>query len=110
MRRVKGRHPTRTSGLASDLHPICARHERGLRAVPAMVRRRASRRGDTGLRRELAFRVVGSRDFVALVRELLTSGFDHDFAARQIVDDCYRLVGADLHDKQHVVELLARGL
>jgi len=103
---VKGRHPTRTSGLTSELHPICARHRSALRSVPRLV---AAARASGGRIYDGVFSFDESHDFRNLARDLRAGGFDPDYSARQIVDDVYRLLGVGWpHVEQHLVEALVK--
>ena len=91
----------RSWGKTPNLHPICDLHQQGLRDVPALVDWvRDHGNADTP---RLAAEATKYADFFSLVSELRTAGFNADFAARQIVDDCWRLK-IDLIFKQHVVE------
>lgn len=88
----------------TGMHPACARHPEALPQTAELVRETVAEGG----RWTPALLVRALRehfDFFLLADELREEGFDADFAARQIVDDCAR-AGIDLRFQQHVVEWL----
>lgn len=85
-------------------HPACARHPEGLRQTADLVRETLAEGGRWTP--ALLLRALQEHfDFFLLADELRAEGFDADYAARQIVDDCAR-AGINLQFQQHIVEWL----
>lgn len=90
----------------SGMHSACARRPEALTQIAELVREMVAEGGKwTPVLLLGALRKYD--EFFLLADDLRAAGFDADFAARQIVDDCAR-AGIDLQFQQHIVEWLVK--
>lgn len=91
----RGRFGHHFPQLLRDPHPLCVLHRRGLDEIVRVVAWVHGRPRPDTLR--LVAEVARHPDLLQIIQGLRAGGFESDFAAHQIVNDCQR-VGVHVRD------------